>query len=367
MDSTLYNINWTYEENFKKGPVGLAKQKEPTYRKVEPRFKFLGFPINIPYGIASGPLINSKFIKAAFEFGFSTCTYKTVRTQSFPPHPFPNVVYVDAPEKLDPLKTPSLTLRHSERSEESQGKKSRAYEKISITNSFGVPSKDPKFWQKDVKKASAYEKRGQVLILGFMGTVRKNQTEQEFVEDFIEASLLSRQTRVKVLEVNLSCPNIGNEGLVCYDLRVTEKICKSIRKAIGNTPLIIKVGYYHNDKDIETIAKIANEYANAIAAINTIQVAIVDKNGKQALPGPNRLKSGVGGHAIKWAGIEMVNKLNKLRKKRNYKFEIVGIGGVMNATDYFEYRKAGADLVQSATGAMWNPYLATEIRQKENI
>lgn len=356
MDSTLYNINWTYEENLKKGPVGLAKLKKPTYKKVVPRFKFLGFPIDIPYGIAAGPLINSRFIKIAFEFGFSICTYKTVRTQSFPSYPFPNVVYVDAPEKLDPVKTPSLKVKY----------KNITLEKISITNSFGVPSKDPKFWQEDVKSALAHEKKGQLLILGFMGTVRKNQTEQEFIDDFAKAGNLSKETGVKALEVNLSCPNLSYEGLVCYDLKITEKICKSIRKVIGNTPIIIKVGYFHNDKDIETIAKIANEYANAIGAINTIQVAIVNKNGNQALPGPNRLKSGVGGHAIKWAGVEMVNKLNKLRKKRNYKFEIVGIGGVMNATDYFEYRKSGADLVQSATGAMWNPYLAQEIWQKEN-
>lgn len=356
MDSILYNINWTYEENFKKGPVGLAKLKIPPNKKVELRFNFLGFPINLPFGISAGPLINSRFIKKAFEFGFSVSTYKTVRTQSFPPHPFPNVVYVDAPEKLDPLKSPSLKVKY----------KNIAFEKISITNSFGVPSKDPKFWQKDVKKALAYEKRGQLLILGFMGTVRKNQTEQEFVEDFIEASTLSKQTRVKVLEVNLSCPNIGNEGLVCYDLRVTEKICKGIRKAIGNTPLIIKVGYFHKDKDIESIAKIANEYANAIAAINTIQVEILDKNGNQALPGPNRLRSGVAGHTIKWAGLEMVNKLNKIRRKRNYKYEIVGIGGVITPSDYFKYRKTGADIAQSATGAMWNPYLAYEISKEEN-
>lgn len=142
---------------------------------------------------------------------------------------------------------------------------------------------------------------------------------------------------------------------------VTEKICKAIRKVIGKTPLILKVGYYKNYEDVEKIAKITNRYANAISSINTLQVEVVDKNSKQALPGPNRLRSGVCGSAIKWAGLEMVKKLNKVRKDRKYKFEIVGVGGVMTSKDYFEYRKAGADLVQSATGAMWNPLLAYEI------
>jgi dihydroorotate dehydrogenase len=43
----------------------------------------------------------------------------------------------------------------------------------------------------------------------------------------------------------------------------------------------------------------------------------------------------------------------------------VGVGGVTVPEDFEEYRAAGADIVMSATGAMWNPYLAKEI--KENI
>jgi len=35
----------------------------------------------------------------------------------------------------------------------------------------------------------------------------------------------------------------------------------------------------------------------------------------------------------------------------------------MNAEDYQDYREAGADAVLSATGAMWNPYLAKEIKE----
>ncbi|EKD65650.1 MAG: pyr dihydroorotate dehydrogenase [uncultured bacterium] len=357
MDSLFYNTKWTYEKNFEKGPVGISKLKRPIFKKIRPKFKFLNFEINVPFGIPAGPLLNSKFIKAAFDFGFSLCTYKTVRSDHFPCHPFPNVVYVDAPEKLDPLKIKSLKLKN----------KPKDPKRISITNSFGVPSKDPEIWQKDLKQALKYETEGKLLILGFMGTIKKGQTQQQFINDFARTADLAKQTGVKAIEVNLSCPNLEKEGLVCYDLKTTEKICKSIRKAIGNAPLIVKVGYFNRDKDIEVVAKITNEYASAIAAINTMQFSIVDEEGKQALPGSNRLKSGVGGYAIKWAGLEMVSKLSKIRSKNGYKFEIVGIGGVTNVNDYFEYRKAGAEAVQSATGAMWNPYLASEIWKKENV
>lgn len=357
MDSKFYDINLSYEQNYERGPIGVYKLKKPQFKKINPKFRFLGFDIDLPYGIASGILLNSKFVKAAFDYGFSICTYKTVRSQSFPCHPFPNVVFVDAPQKLNPLKTKSLKVKTN----------GIDVEKISITNSFGVPSKKPQVWQNEVKKSLRYQKENQLLILAFMGTVKKNQTQREFIADFSKAGKLSKETGAKVLEVNLSCPNIANEGLVCYDLKLTEKICKVIRETIGNTPLIIKVGYYHRDSDIETIAKIANEYANAIAAINTMGVAILNKNGNQALPGPNRLISGVGGHTIKWAGLKMVSKLNLIRNRKNYKFEIIGIGGVMNPSDYFQYRRAGADAVQSVTAAMWNPYLALDIWKQENL
>lgn len=355
MHSFLYDIHRTYEDNFKIGPVGLKKLKKPVFKEKKPKYSFLGFPINFPFGIPAGPLLNSKFIKGAFDFGFPVSIYKSVRADSFPCHPFPNVTYVKAPENLEPKTTPRLTAMSKNSSS-----------KISITNSFGVPSKKPQLWQKDVKKARAYEKKGQLLVLSFMGTVRKNQTQEEFVEDFTKAAKLANQTKVKALEANLSCPNIGNEGLVCYNLEVTEKVCKAIRKTIGKTPLILKVGYYKNPKDIEKIAEITNKYADAISSINTLAVEVVDKNGKQALPGPNRLKSGICGSTIKWAGLKMVKKLNEIRKAKRYKFEIVGVGGVITPKDYMEYRKAGADLIQSATGAMWNPLLAHEIYKKEH-
>ncbi len=332
----------------------MASLKKPNLKKLKPKFEFLGLPINMPFGISAGPLFNSLFVKAALDFGFSVLTYKTARSSYFPSHPFPNILYVKTKGDLRLEKNRKVEVIKKPGS------------KITIANSFGVPSQGPKVWQQDVKKALSFVMDGQLLILAFMGTAKPNQTQQELVDDFVWAGKLSKETKAKVLEVNLSCPNIGNEGLVCYNLEVTEKICKSLRKAIGNTPLILKVGFYKNNKDIEKLAKIANEYGNAIAVINTIGAKILDKNGKQAIPGRNRLFSGVCGYAIKCAGLEMVSKLNKIRQKGNYKFEIVGIGGVMNASDYFEYRKAGADIVQSATGAMWNPYLAYEIWMREN-
>ncbi len=75
------------------------------------------------------------------------------------------------------------------------------------------------------------------------------------------------------------------------------------------------------------------------------------------------MRSGICGASIKWAGLDIVKRLAAVRENHGLKFEIIGIGGVMNPADFHEYRAAGADVAQSVTAAMWNSNLASEIKQ----
>src|SRR6185437_5191838 len=167
----------------------------------------------------------------------------------------------------------------------------------------------PEVWQQDMKKAIATAGKGQVMVGSVVGTVRPGQTHQEFIADWALTSKLVIETGAQIVEADISCPNNGAEGLVCYDLETTEKICKEVRKVIGNTPFVLKIGYFQDEKKLEKLAEIANEYAQGIAGINTLPGIIVDKNGDQALPGKTRKTGGVCGVPIKWAGVETVNRL----------------------------------------------------------
>jgi dihydroorotate dehydrogenase (NAD+) catalytic subunit len=353
MLTPFYDPSKSYEENFTDGPFGIFETSYEVKTDGEPKYDFFGLKVYSPFGIPAGPLINSNFCKAAFLKGYDICVYKTVRSGIFPCHPFPNVLSV----KVDG----DLTL---EKASQKLVADNNYTEPLSITNSFGVPSKDHLVWQEDVKKAMASAREGQVLVLSFMGTVKENQTAQEFIEDWRLAAKYAKETGAKVFEANLSCPNIGNEGLVCYDLEMTRNVCKAIREELGDSSLILKVGYYKDEEALRKLAEIANEYAQGISSINTIAAEIVDKNGNQALPGKNRARSGICGHAIKWAGIDMVEKLKKIRIALGYSYIIIGVGGVMSVDDFKEYEKHGADIVMSATGAMWNPYLARDIKHE---
>ncbi len=353
LNTPFYDPEKPYEENFERGPYGAFADGKMLEGEEEPRYDFMGFPVYSPFGIPAGPLINGKFVKAALDKGFDIATYKTVRTRKYPCHPWPNVlsVDVDGDLTLEIAKAP-LVADH------------RYHEPLSITNSFGVPSFDPEFWQKDVADAVKHARPGQVVVAGFQGTKGEGGDVEAYINDFRLGARMLKATGAHVLEVNLSCPNEGTANLLCFDIDRSKKVVEAIKEEIGNMPLIAKIAHFSDDAMLEQFATEVGSVADGISAINTIAAEIVDPEGKQALPGEGRSRSGVCGHSIKWAGLDMVARLQALRDKLGLSYTIIGVGGVTVPEDFEEYRKAGADIVMSATGAMWNPYLAKEIKEK---
>jgi dihydroorotate dehydrogenase len=353
----IYDPKKTFEDNFDNGPFGGFDAPEIYVNKGEPTTSFLGFPVYLPFGIPAGPLPNQKFVAAAFAKGFDVVTYKTQRSVAFDCNAFPNVLYVDIEGDLtlDIAKKPLL----------GETETTKDPTQLTITNSFGNPSRGPDYWVPDLKKALAAEGRGQLLIMSVVGTIKPGASSDDYYDDFAHAAKLAASTGVRAIEVNLSCPNVANEGILCYTPSAVREITRRAKAAVGDIPLIAKLGYFSPAQQelLETVVSEMAPYVQAIATINTIPAPVVDKHGNQALPGPNRLISGMCGSGIKWAGLDMVRRLSKLRSEQGYGYEIMGVGGVMTPQDFAEYRAAGADVVQSATGAMWNPDLAIQIKQ----
>jgi dihydroorotate dehydrogenase len=349
----FYDPEKSYEENFEKGPFNAFADRKVLETEGEPQYDFFGFKVYAPFGIPAGPLINGKFVKASLDKGFDIATYKTVRTRKYPCHPWPNVlsVEVEGDLTLEKAKTP-LVANHN------------YHEPLSITNSFGVPSFDPDFWQKDIKNAIKHAKKGQVVVAGFQGTKTGDGDIEAYIEDFRQGAKMLKDAGAQVLEVNLSCPNEGTANLLCFDLERSKKVVEAIKEVIGTTPLIAKIAHFVDDNMLARFAKEVGSIVDGISAINTIAAEIVDRDGKQALPGEGRSRSGICGHSIKWAGLDMVRRLKDLRDSLGLSYTIIGVGGVTVVSDFDEYRNAGADIVMSATGAMWNPYLAKEIKEE---
>lgn len=349
----FYDPAKSYQYNFEHGPFGLLAESaviSSTSSSEEPKHRFVGQPVWAPFGIPAGPLLNGRFVMAALDHGFDIPVYKTVRTRRYACHPWPNVLAVDVHGAL-PLDS---TLVGSE----------KYIEPLSITNSFGVPSYDPEFWQPDMAAAAAHARPGQVVVGSFQATPSENGGVAEYIADFVLGARLVKETGVKVLEVNLSCPNEGTANLLCFDIPRARQVVEAIKNEIGSTPLVIKVAYFRDQPRLEQFVQEIGGSVEAISAINTITAEIVDEAGGQALPGDGRRRSGVCGSGIQWAGLEMTERLAKLRGEMGMSFAIIGVGGVGDAAAFDRYRRAGADAVMSATHAMWNPLLAAEIKRQ---
>jgi len=351
LQAPIYDPSMSYQDNFDRGPFGDFADAVRIEQPGEPQHSFLGHPVHAPFGVPAGPLLNGKFVKAALDKGFDIPVYKTVRTRRVACHAWPNVLAVDVEGDLTLDKT-RLVMKDD------------YAEPLSITNSFGVPSFDPDFWQPDMAASAAHAGPGQVVIGSYQGTKSERGGAADYIADFILGARLMLETGVKIIEVNLSCPNEGTSALLCFDVERSREVVEAIKTVLGEIPLLIKVAYFPDDAAVERLLRAVGGAVSGICAINTITAEIVDENGRQALPGEGRLRSGVCGRSIKWAGLEMTRRLSRVREVVGAEFSIIGVGGVSDATDYEEYRQAGADAVMAATGMMWNPQLAQQIKRE---
>ena len=364
----FYDVNRTYEDNYLQGPFGafakvLQEDCGPSAAQSSAPVQtasgedFLGFHVNLPFGIPAGPLLNERFTTAAFRMGFDLAVYKTVRSRAWGCNAFPNVLAVH-PKNADGSLIPG-----SAELDEGVLADTRYELPISISNSFGVPSRDPDEWQPDMKKAIEAAGSGQLLVPSFQGSRVDGMDQDDYIADHVTTARLVCETGAGLMEMNTSCPNEGHNRLLCHDPHLVGRITEAVKNEIGDRPLVVKLAYIPNDADLEIMVKetAAHDTVQGFSTINTISAKLIDAHGNQALPGAGRDRSGVCGNAIRGAGLDMVGRLHAIREKLGLDFTIVGVGGVVRPEDYRAYREAGANAVMSATGAMWNANLARDI------
>ena len=390
----IYDVTKTYEENYQYGPFGAfgealernvtatdgttAAGSTGTATAME---SVLGARVSLPFGIPAGPLLNERFTTAAFRMGYDIAVYKTVRSRAWACNPFPNVLAVH------PAAEDSRLIPGSSELDEGVLADTNYETPVSISNSFGVPSQSPDVWQPDMARAVQQAGEGQLLVASFQGSRTADMDEAAYIADHVQTARLVQETGARAMVMNTSCPNEGHNRLLCHNPELVGRITERVKDEIGDVPLAIKLAYIPpvevepwNDAHRHfTYARVLDDSAlehmvtltagrgsvQAFAAINTIATKLVDVHGNQALPGEGREYSGVCGYAIRQAGLDMVSRLAAIREKLSLSYEIIGVGGVCSPQDYAVYRAAGADAVLSATGAMFNPHLAQEIKTSQ--
>jgi dihydroorotate dehydrogenase (NAD+) catalytic subunit len=165
----------------------------------------------------------------------------------------------------------------------------------------------------------------------------------ESIEEYAElAKILSRESTVKGLEINISCPNVKKGGMSFgVDPKLTAEVIAQVRKSALSLPIIAKLT--PNVTDITVIAKAAVEAgADALSAINTILGMAIDiETGKSRL---GTLTGGLSGPAIKPIALRMVYEIS-----HTVNVPVIGIGGIVSGQDAYEFILAGAKAVQVGT------------------
>jgi len=174
------------------------------------------------------------------------------------------------------------------------------------------------------------------------------------IEDYAEISRrLDAAEGVSAIEINISCPNVRAGGVAFgTDPNMAHAVVHAVRKAT-RLPIIAKLT--PNVTDITVIARAAEDAgADAVSLINTLTGMAIDIETRR--PKLANVTGGLSGPAIKPVALRMV-----WQTARAVSIPVIGIGGILNASDAIEFFIAGASAIEVGTANFINPKATMEI------
>ncbi|MFM7542867.1 MAG: dihydroorotate dehydrogenase [Actinomycetales bacterium] len=182
----------------------------------------------------------------------------------------------------------------------------------------------------------------------------------ETVEEY--ASLARRLRGIDGLsgiEVNISCPNVENRGLVfACDPSASRAVVENVRRNLaGDYPMIVKLS--PDVTDISVIAKeVVSAGADALALINTVLGMVIDIEAKR--PKLAGITGGLSGPAIRPIAVRAIFQVHQVLPNT----PILGMGGVASGRDALELIYAGASGVSIGTATFGNPTAAIKVKSE---
>ncbi len=174
------------------------------------------------------------------------------------------------------------------------------------------------------------------------------------VADYVYlAERLTEAGGVHGLEINISCPNVKHGCDFAVDPALTGELIREIRKVTDLT-LITKLS--PNVTDLVPIARAAVEAgSDALSLINTLLGTAIDVR-KRKFRLAN-ITGGLSGPAVKPVALRCVWQVHRALPD----VPLIGMGGIMSATDAIEFLLAGATAVAVGTATFVNPTAVTDV------
>jgi dihydroorotate dehydrogenase (NAD+) catalytic subunit len=169
-----------------------------------------------------------------------------------------------------------------------------------------------------------------------------------------EYAVLARKLRstagISAIEVNISCPNVENRGLVfATDRDTAARVIDGVRKVIGGEiPILAKL-----TPDVTNIADVAKGVVDAgadgLALINTVLGMVINLDSMK--PHLGGKTGGLSGPAIRPVAVRAIYQVHEALPNT----PILGMGGVASGRDALELILAGASGVSIGTASFGNP------------
>ncbi len=175
------------------------------------------------------------------------------------------------------------------------------------------------------------------------------------VEEYGEMAAALDVDGVDGLEVNISCPNVKEGGIVFgTDPKAAAAVTASVKKHT-HKPVIVKLS--PNVTSIATMAQAVEAAgADGISLINTIMGMAIDIRRRRPLLG--NITGGMSGPAVKPIALRMV-----WQAAQAVRIPVIGLGGITSAEDAIEFLLAGASGVQVGAQNFQDPGVIAKITQ----
>lgn len=174
------------------------------------------------------------------------------------------------------------------------------------------------------------------------------------IPDYIAtAEKINALENIPGIELNISCPNVKEGGMAfgtsCHS---AAEVVKAVRQ-VYRKHLMVKLS--PNVTNIQEIALAAEaEGADSVSLINTLLGMAIDA--KKRRPLLSTVTGGLSGACVKPIALRMVWQVAKA-----VHIPVVGLGGIMNATDAIEFMLAGASAIQIGTANFIDPAVTMKV------
>ena len=173
------------------------------------------------------------------------------------------------------------------------------------------------------------------------------------VEDYGELARLLDVDGVSAIELNISCPNVKDGGIIFGTDARQAALVTAAAKSATKKPVIVKLS--PNVTDITAIARaVESAGADALSLINTLMGMEINIYTRR--PTLGNLTGGLSGGAIKPVAVRMVWQVAQA-----VNVPIIGMGGIRSAADAAEFFLAGASAVAVGTANFAEPSITMKI------